>query len=117
MATINFKCRCPCEKCRSEEGPIIQWKCSYCNSNQLLEDTGKIICSGCGKKEYYIWNARFKCNNSNGTYNKISLDGILVFISEIGTSNAPPIGFIKKITKQILINEKAFEDEYYLSVK
>lgn len=107
MATINFKCRCPCIYCKSS-GPIIQWKCQDCGSNKLINEEAKIICSGCGEHKNYIWREKFKCGNHDEDYHEISYNGMLLTLSEIGSMTNPPTGFLKKLTKQCLLHENEF---------
>ena len=110
MATINFKCKCPCIFCRGE-GPIHQWTCPNCKSNMLLEDTGRIICPNCGKNTIYIWKATFPCGNHDEKFHEISYQGLLVTISSIGSSYNPPIGFLGKLSEQCLEHSKDFLQE------
>lgn len=108
--SVSFKCKCPCKYCRGE-GPIIQWVCPDCKCNKLFNDEAKIICSGCGERTHYIWKAMFKCGNHDEDYHEISYQGLLVTLSAMGSIKDPPIGFIKKITKQCLLNENEFLTE------
>ena len=107
MASVNFKCRCPCKICRSN-GPIIQWVCPDCHSNKLFNEEAKIICSGCGERPHYIWKAMFKCGNSDEDYHEISYQGLLTTLSAMGSITNPPTGFIKKVTKQCMLHIEDF---------
>ena len=114
MTSVDFKCKCPCVKCKGN-GPVIQWVCPDCKCKKLFDDTAKIICSGCGnlfpEKSHYIWKARFKCYNGDELYHEISYQGMLATLSAMGSINNPPTGFIKKITKQCLLHEDDFLQE------
>lgn len=107
MASVNFKCKCPCKKCRGE-GRVIQWICPYCSSNKLFTEEAKINCSGCGRRSHYIWNGMFKCGNGDEDYHEISYQGMLATLSAMGSISNPPTGFLKKVTKQCLLHEDDF---------
>ena len=107
MTSVNFKCKCPCNICKSE-GPIIQWVCPYCSRNKLIDETARIICPGCGARTHYIWNAMFKCGNHEKDYHEISYQRMLMILSIIESIVNPSTGFLEKIKKQCLLHEICF---------
>ena len=110
MATVNFKCTCPCIYCRGN-GPIIQWECPDCKTNILLEDTGKTICPGCGKNSSYIWKQTFTCHNHDDNPHKISFQGLFVALSRMGSDANPSVGFAVKISQQVFEHKDEFPKE------
>lgn len=110
MASVDFKCKCPCKYCRCD-GPIYQWVCPDCRAKKLFTDEAKIICSGCGKRTHYIWEAMFKCDNHDEDYHEICYQGLLLTLSAMGSITAPPKGFLKKVSKVILDNSSKFPEE------
>ena len=110
MATVNFKCTCPCIYCRGN-GPIIQWECPDCKTNKLLEDTGKTICPGCGKNSSYIWKQTFTCHNHDDNPHKISFQGLFVALSRMGNDANPSVGFAVKISQQVFEHKDEFPKE------
>lgn len=107
MTSVNFRCKCPCKKCRGE-GPIIQWVCPYCSSNKKFNDEAQIICTGCGKRTHYIWRAMFKCGNGDEDYHEISYQGMLLTLSAMGSIPNPPKEFIIKVSKQCFSHADQF---------
>ena len=104
--SIKFESRCPCIYCRGE-GPKKQWKCPKCSSNELINDQGKVICSGCGESNF-IWKKKFKCEKYDDNYHDISYNGFLITLSCLGSEANPPLGFLKNLTKQALLHEDEF---------
>jgi len=107
--SIKLEIRCPCKYCRGE-GPKIQCKCPKCSCNELINDQGKVICSGCGESKF-IWKKKFKCGKYDKNYHDISYQGILFVLSSLGSEANPPTEFLKKLTKQIILHEDEFLSE------
>jgi hypothetical protein len=53
----------------------------------------------------------FKCGNGDEDYHEISYQGMLVTLSAMGSISNPPTGFLKKVTKQVLLHEDEFLQE------
>ena len=110
MTSVDFKCKCPCCKCRGN-GPIKQWKCPDCGSKKLFTDEAKIICSGCGKRTHYIWRAMFKCGNGDEDYHYISYQGLLTTLSAMGSIENPPYNFLQKVSMICFQNASKFSQQ------
>ena len=107
MTTVDFKCKCPCVKCRGN-GPIIHWECPYCDSKKLFNDDAKIICPKCRDTDHFIWRARFKCYNGDEEYHDISYQGLLTTLSTMGSIIDPPMGFLTKVSMQCFAHSEEF---------
>jgi uncharacterized coiled-coil protein SlyX len=106
---VLFKGRCPCKYCRCS-GEINQFKCPKCSSNEYINVSGKIICPICGEKEF-IWKKKLQCGKNDNNFHEISYQGILIFLSSMGSISNPPTGFLKKLTREILMHEDEFLSE------
>ena len=90
---------------------MIQWVCPYCSRNKLIDETAKIICSGCGARTHYLWKANFKGGYHEEDYHEISYQRMSMILSIIESIPNPPTGFLEKIKKQCLLHKYAFLEE------
>jgi len=107
--SIKFESKCPCIYCRGE-GRKTQWKCPKCSSNELINDQGKVICSNCGESKF-IWKKKFKCGKYDDNYHDVSCRGLLATLSSLGSEANNPVGFLRNLTKQVILHEDEFLSE------
>ena len=54
---------------------------------------------------------KLKCGKYDNNFHEISYQGFLVFLSSMGSISNPPTGFLKRLTKEILLHEDEFLSE------